>query len=292
MRSYLKILSVVLAVILMAGMAACSGSGGNPSQAAAPPESAPAPADGGAAEAKAEESAEGAITQKADLVGKRIGVQQGTTGDIYAEDEIENVTVERYNKGADAVMALKQGKIDAVVIDDQPAKVFVAQNDDIRLLDEPLTVEDYAICVSKDNPELTAAMNEAITALKADGTLQGLLDYYIGQVEGAKPYESPADADHSKGTLTMGTNAAFPPYEYWENERICGLDADFARAICDRMGYALEIEDMDFDSIIVAVQSGKVDFGAAGMTVTEDRLKNIDFTDSYCTGTQVIIVKK
>jgi polar amino acid transport system substrate-binding protein len=128
--------------------------------------------------------------------------------------------------------------------------------------------------------------------LKADGTLQSILDYYIGGVEGAAPYQSPADVDHSKGTLKMGTNAAFPPYEYWEENEIRGVDADFARAICDKMGYALEIEDMDFDSIIVAVQSGKVDFGAAGMTVTETRLQSIDFTESYCTATQVVIVKK
>ncbi len=70
------------------------------------------------------------------------------------------------------------------------------------------------------------------------------------------------------------------------------MDPDFARAICDKLGYELKIEDMDFDSIITAVQSGKADFGAAGMTVTEDRLKSIDFTDSYCTATQVVIVKK
>lgn len=226
-----------------------------------------------------------------DLNGKRVGVQLGTTGDIYAED-IEDVQLERYNKGIDAVMALRQGKIDAVIIDDQPAKVFVAQNKDIVILDEPFEIENYAICVSKNNPDLTAAMNAAIAELKADGTLSKILDYYIGNTDGSSSYQSPAGADHSKGTLVMGTNAEFPPYEYYDGDNIVGADVDFARAICDRMGYALEIEDMAFDAIIAAVQSGKVDFGAAGMTITEDRLKNIDFTDSYCTATQVIIVKK
>ena len=230
------------------------------------------------------------IATKADLDGKRIGVQQGTTGDIYAED-VEGATVERFNKGADAVMALQQGKVDAVVIDDQPAKVFAAQNDDIKILEEPFEVENYAICVAKGS-DLTALMNGAIAELKADGTLQNILDYYIGGVEGAQPYQSPADADHSKGVLIMATNAAFPPYEYWEGDQVVGLDADFARAICDKLGFELKIEDMEFDSIITAVQSGKADFGAAGMTVTEDRLQNIDFTDDYCTATQVIIVKK
>lgn len=226
-----------------------------------------------------------------DLNGKTVGVQLGTTGDIYADD-IEGATVERFSKGAEAVMALRQGKIDAVIIDDQPAKVFASQNDDIKVLDEPFTVEEYAICVSKDKADLTAAMNGAIKELKADGTLQSILDYYIGGVEGATPYSPPEGATYPNGKLTMATNAAFPPYEYIENGQVCGLDADFARAICDKLGYELTIDDVDFDSIIPAVQSGKADFGAAGMTVTEERLKNIDFTDTYCTASQVVIIKK
>ena len=90
----------------------------------------------------------------------------------------------------------------------------------------------------------------------------------------------------------MCTNAAFEPYEFVENNEIVGVDVDIAKAICDKMGYELVVEDMEFDAIINAVQSGKVDFGMAGMTITEERLKNIDFTDPYTTATQVIIVRK
>ncbi len=125
-----------------------------------------------------------------DLNGKRIGVQLGTTGDIYAED-VEGATIERYNKGADAVMAMVQDKIDCVIIDDQPAKVYVEQNEGIMILDEPFALEEYAMCLAKDNAELTAKFNQAITELKADGTLQGLYDYYITQTEGSAPYSSP-----------------------------------------------------------------------------------------------------
>ena len=76
-----------------------------------------------------------------------------------------------------------------------------------------------------------------------------------------------------------------------EGDDIVGIDADIAQAICDKLGYELKIEDMEFDAIIAAVSSGKADFGAAGMTVTEDRLKNIDFTDTYATASQVIVVR-
>lgn len=94
----------------------------------------------------------------------------------------------------------------------------------------------------------------------------------------------------SDGVLTMGTNAAFPPYEFYEGDKIVGIDAEIAEALAAKLGLKLEIVDMDFAAIVTAVQSGKVDVGIAGMTVDEERLKNVDFTDSYATGIQAIIV--
>ena len=94
----------------------------------------------------------------------------------------------------------------------------------------------------------------------------------------------------TEGILTMGTNAAFPPYEYYEGDTVVGIDAEIAQAIPEKLGLSLEIVDMDFNSIITAVQSGKVDVGIAGMTVDPERLENVDFTDSYATGVQVVIV--
>ncbi len=99
-------------------------------------------------------------------------------------------------------------------------------------------------------------------------------------------------AEESKGTLVMATNASFPPYEFYEGTEIVGIDAEIAAAVAERMGYDFKIEDMEFDSIITAVQSGKASFGLAGMTVTEDRMQLVDFSDSYATGVQVVIVKE
>ena len=231
-----------------------------------------------------------------DLEGKSIGVQLGTTGDIYASDyegDKAGTKIERYNKGTDAVQALKQGKIDCVIIDSQPAEAFVEKNDDLQILDEPFADEEYAICISKDKPELTKEFNKALAELKKDGTLDSIADNYIGDdTKGKTPYESPKDIEYPNGKLVMATNATFEPFVYYDGDNIVGIDADIAIAICDQLGYELQIEDMEFDSIIAAVQSGKADFGAAGMTVTEDRLKNIDFTDSYAKAKQVIITRK
>lgn len=259
-----KLLASVLTICMIAGMTACGNS---------------VPAN--------------TVNSVDDLAGKTIGVQLGTTGDIYASDyEAEGSTIERYNKGADAVQALKQGKVDCVIIDGQPAAAFIEKNSDLKILEEDFAVEDYAICISKDNSELKDKINGALAELKADGTLDSIIGNYIGDdTKGKTPYTSPADVDRSNGTLTMATNAAFEPYEFYQDQKVVGIDADMAQAVADKLGMELKIEDMEFDSIINAVTSGKADVGIAGMTVTEDRLQSVDFSDPYTTATQVIIVR-
>lgn len=123
-----------------------------------------------------------------------------------------------------------------------------------------------------------------------------------GSKEDTKASDTVADTDagsqdaegHSltvkEGVLVMGTNATFPPYEYYDGDEIVGIDQEIAAAVAEKLGLELEIKDMDFGSIVTAVQTDKVDIGLAGMTVTEERLENVDFSDSYATGVQVIIV--
>lgn len=128
------------------------------------------------------------IKDASGLSGKTVGVQLGTTGDLYVSDpqNVENVTVQQFPKGADAVEALKTDKIDAVVIDNQPAKKFVENNSDIEILDEPLTQESYAIAVAKDNKQLLDAVNKALAELKESGELDSILNKYLASDESAE----------------------------------------------------------------------------------------------------------
>jgi len=119
-----------------------------------------------------------------DMAGKKIGVQQGTTGDIYCsapveEDGFGEENVTRYNKGTDAVMALLSGKVDCVVIDNEPAKAFVAANEGLKILDTAYAEEEYAICIAKDNEELLEKVDTALGELIDDGTVQKIVDKYI-----------------------------------------------------------------------------------------------------------------
>ena len=158
----------------------------------------------------------------------------------------------------------------------------------LKILDTEYVTEDYAIAVAKENEDLLGQINTALTALIADGTVAQVVDYYVSG-EGELPaFQQDVAADAE--VLTMGTNAAFPPYEFYENDAIVGIDAVVAGLIADQLGMKLDIQDMDFDAIIPAVVSGKVDMGMAGMTVTEERLQSVSFSGSYATGVQVVIV--
>ena len=158
----------------------------------------------------------------------------------------------------------------------------------LKILDTEYVTEDYAIAVAKENTDLLNNINTALTALIADGTVAQVVDYYVSG-EGELPaFQQDVAADAE--VLTMGTNAAFPPYEFYENETIVGIDAVIAGLIADQLGMKLDIQDMDFDAIIPAVVSGKIDMGMAGMTVTDERLQSVSFSESYATGVQVVIV--
>lgn len=104
--------------------------------------------------------------------------------------------------------------------------------------------------------------------------------------------EGGGEGDELGGTLTMATNAYFQPYEYYQGEEIVGIDAEIAAAIAEKLGMELVISDMQFASILTAVQEGSADFGMAGMTVTDERKESVDFTSSYASGVQSIIVKE
>ncbi len=230
-----------------------------------------------------------------DLEGARIAVQIGTTGDIYASDyegDEAGTKIDRYNKVTDAMQAVKQGKVDCAIIDEQPAIASVSNEPSLKILDEPFTLEEYAMVIAKDNNELLTQVDAALAELKEDGVVEQIIENYIGdETKGTCPYVSPEGITYDKGTLVVATNATFEPYEFYDGDEIVGIDMEIIRAIGDKIGMEVQIEDMEFDSIISAVSTHKADVGIAGMTMTEERAKSINFTQSYVTTKQVMVVR-
>ncbi len=159
----------------------------------------------------------------------------------------------------------------------------------LTILDTEYITEDYAIAVAKEDAQLLTDINNALKALKADGTVKKIQDKYILGIEHDLVFQQNADG---KEVLKMGTNAEFPPYEFKEGDAIIGIDAEIAAAIADKLGKKLVIEDMAFDGLIPALQANKIDFIMAGLTVTDERKQSVNFTESYATGVQVVIVKE
>ncbi|MDE5584583.1 MAG: transporter substrate-binding domain-containing protein [Ruminococcus sp.] len=224
-----------------------------------------------------------------DLKGKSIGTQTGTTGYLLAND-IEDAKVEKYKDAETAVKALSDRKIDAVIIDRLTAQELVEENGKLEILRQPLSEEEYAIAYKKGNDELGEKLNSAIQNLKDDGTLEIISRHWIGKNPDHKPYQ-PDNNITRNGTLIMATNAEFPPYESVENGEIVGFDIDMANAICDELGMELKIQNIDFNAVITSISLDESDVGIAGMSVTTERSEIVDFTQSYATSSQVIIVR-
>ncbi len=158
-----------------------------------------------------------------------------------------------------------------------------------------LTAEKYAFAVAKDNPELKEAANELLADLKESGELATIINsFFDGTADFAytNPVsEVPTGADRSN-YLVVATNAYFPPFEYYDGDKLTGVDMKIASLLAAKLEKTLYIYDMDFDAVITSVKDGKADIGMAGMTVNEERLKTIDFTTEYYESAQVLVVRE
>ena len=157
--------------------------------------------------------------------------------------------------------------------------------------DYELTAESYAYAVKKGNSTVLNAANEVLEEIKANGTLDNIINSFFDG-EATFKYTNPVSTtptDHNT-YLIVATNAYFPPFEYYEGNKLTGVDMQIASLIAEKLNKTLFILDEEFDSIIPSIQNGIADIGMAGMTVTETRKTQVDFTEEYYESAQVLIV--
>lgn len=233
------------------------------------------------------------INSVGDLAGKKIGVQAGTTGEAWVMDSVEGAQVVSFKSGMDAALDLKNRAIDAVVLDELPAKAIVERNPELKIIHDSEFADNkeaYAIAVKKGNAELLSSINKTIADMKKNGDYEKLVNAFM-PADG-KINVPAVEVMTGSQIVKLGTNAAFPPFEYVEGKSIVGFDITMGQKIAKDAGMKLEVVDMAFDSLIPALQSGTIDFIAAGMSVNEERKKNVDFSETYFESEQVIIVRK
>lgn len=159
----------------------------------------------------------------------------------------------------------------------------------VKVIDIPLTQEEYAFGVDKKQPELLAEANKFIAQINSDGTFEQILNNYFG--DGKPEAVISAKFDSAKDQLVVATNAAFEPFEYTVGDKYCGIDMEIASLFAKHLGKELVINNMDFDAVCLSVGQGKADIAMAGLTIKEDRKEYVTFTDKYYDAAQKIIVK-
>lgn len=157
-----------------------------------------------------------------------------------------------------------------------------------KVIEIELTNEEYAFGVDKTQPELLDSVNKFISEIKADGTFDEICNNYFG--DGTPVAVTSATYDPNKEQLVVATNAAFEPFEYTKGENYYGIDMEIAAKLAEYLGQELVIQNMDFDAVCLAVGQQKCDIAMAGLTIKEDRLEYVNFTDSYYSASQKLIV--
>ena len=161
-------------------------------------------------------------------------------------------------------------------------------NTKVKVIDIPLSVEEYAFAVAKDDAELLAGVNAYLAKIEEDGTFDAICDKYFGDGTPAKITSAAKDA--TKDQLVVATSTGFEPFEMVdENGKFSGIDLEIAAGLAEYLGKELVIEDMQFASVVTSVQQGICDIGMAGLTITPARQEMVTFSDSYYNASQVII---
>ena len=248
-----------------------------------------------AGEDPAEQTAHsGAHTSIANLDGARIGVQTGSTFDAIVLESLPHAKFTYFNSYPDMVTALMANKIDAFPGDEPVIRLITAENSRLTMLEDRLDSFEFGVALSKTEAgdKLRGEFNAWLAEIKASGELEAITKKWTDGPESEKTILDYNALPAPNGTLRMATEGAYAPMNYFRGDNIVGMEVDLAARFCEAKGYGLVIESMNFDGLLSAVQSGKADFAAAGISITKERAESVYFTDPYYKGGTVMAVLK
>ncbi len=216
-----------------------------------------------------------------ELSGKRVGVQVGSVFDKIVEEAIPGASVEYYSTFPDEINALKASKLEGVACVESVIIQLQAQDDSIAYIEEPIGAVPLGFLFPKNEKgkKLADQMSEFLTNMRESGEMDRLMAVWNETDESLKPIEDYKSLPAENGTLTFVTEGTFPPFDYFREGELVGYDVDVAIRFCKEYGYGIELKDMNFDALMPAVQSGKCDFAASGIAITEERKEKVYFSE-------------
>ena len=235
-----------------------------------------------------------AYTTLSQLDGKRIGVQTGTTFDEIVAEAFPNAKISYFNSYPDMTAALLANKIDAFPGDEPVMRLITAENDKLAVLDGQLDSFEFGFVLPKteDGEKLMGELNAWLVSMRVSGELDKTIRKWTDGTESEKTVPDYASLPAKNGTLKMATEGVYAPMNYYRGEEVVGMEIDLAAQFCEANGYGLTVEVLSFDGILPAVQAGKTDFAAAGISITEERRERVNFSAPYYTGGTVLAVLK
>ena len=234
------------------------------------------------------------FTSLSQLNGKRIGVQTGTSFDKAVFEQLPDAEVSYFNTKADLISALLTYKIDAYTVDEPVIKAQMQQDDRLTYIPEYMESFDFAYVFPQTDAgqALCDQFSEFLRRIREDGTMAEIEAKWFSEDDAQKTIADYSSFPAANGTLRMATEALYEPFTYILNNKIVGYDIDIAVRFCQAYGYGLEITDMSFDAVLPSVQSGKCDFGGAGITITAERAESVLFSEPNFSGGTVMAVLK
>ncbi len=224
------------------------------------------------------------ITSLSQLKGRTFAVPTGTVADKLVLSKFPDAKFQYYNSVLDAAMAVKVGKADVAAYDEPILKNIAARTGGLMLLPEPITVDNYAFAVGKENRELKAAIDSVIAETKNDGTYADMQKRWF-PAKGQPQAMPDIPLAGTSGVLRFGTAAVTEPFSFVDgSQKVVGMDIELARRVAKKMGKQLEVVNMEFGAMIPALVSGKVDMIGACITVTEERAQKVLFSEPYYVG--------
>ena len=232
------------------------------------------------------------ISSFADAKDAAIGVMTGGTGEQLALKRFPSANIKGFDSVMDALSALKSHQLDAVLTIYPIALNLIKQDPGYWYLQEPVELEETAIAVKKNNDILYTAVDNVISDLKRDGTMEDMKKRWF-KME-STPYDEVAISLPKEGDiLKIGVCASLEPFCFMgADQKITGHECELARRIAAKLNRPIKFLDMKISALLPALQSGKIDLIVTGMIATEERRKLVDFTQSYFANAYVLLVKK